>query len=868
MARRLSRRVSTQEKKKYTIDAFDALKDVLSSSSGEEADVSRLTTIGTPRKRKRSEYEEDSDFGEKEAAALEAEEADEAHSFDEDFEDEGIPSQDGDDGGEGEEEDDSDYKNGPMPFRKTKDLMFRSARGVGVASEIYNSLPTFDPRVQEFSRLNMNRSLPARGVGDGFRNQAKHKRAEAVFGGTAEDLAPYVYARRKWLDQATLPTRKMTRSNLGGFAHSFYLTHEMRQAEAVEGWAWYRERGGKKHFEANQSQEHYTVRCDKPNWLPGETLSFVAGPNRKQSLFHLPSGASMALNEAFPPKKESVPNDKRRRGFLINVGCKPRSVDWAPNQKGNLQYLAVATCEADTKEHVHHPPYEVQPITRLQIWAVQKKKVGKHSGTVDTSVKPRLVAVLRGEWGDIRRMKWCPAPFKATADDKTNIRLGLLAIICSDGWLRVLDVILPKSAKKNTKLLVIKSAAFEFKPPNTRCTSIAWHSSTTISAGCLNGFVATWTLPLHIPTPSNPHPTPKAWFYKMLHTAPIYNIASAYPSRRFLLFTAGSDGFTNMLDLRDPLCDTATAPRNRIAKSSSLVWNDACQHVFGTDENHGLRGHGVRNFHLGSTMARTNAPVLGLASSPVHPFLLLACSDGSVEATNPFRRSISPKSEIWQQIWFQHEWRRPMEELEPLLDIKTGLAHMPQPRVYREKKATLNGERVLRNGNGAKKARIEGPASAGDASSALVVDGSVRTGGSGATPMDIEVPTPSTNETATHTTNSDPPTNPTDPSHPTSLPSPSPNPNLNPTISAPDHPPSQPLIRLTTSFAARQINMFSTKGGSRGLRNVIDGVLYTTLYEGSSAVTCVAWNPNVSCGGWAAAGCASGLVRVEDLCLD
>ncbi|KAI9762146.1 MAG: hypothetical protein M4579_000626 [Chaenotheca gracillima] len=50
------------------------------------------------------------------------------------------------------------------------------------------------------------------------------------------------------------------------------------------------------------------------------------------------------------------------------------------------------------------------------------------------------------------------------------------------------------------------------------------------------------------------------------------------------------------------------------------------------------------------------------------------------------------------------------------------------------------------------------------------------------------------------------------------------------------------------------------------LKNIKSSAL-PTIYEERTAVTSIAWNPNVRCGGWAAAGMGSGLVRIEDLAL-
>ena len=44
-----------------------------------------------------------------------------------------------------------------------------------------------------------------------------------------------------------------------------------------------------------------------------------------------------------------------------------------------------------------------------------------------------------------------------------------------------------------------------------------------------------------------------------------------------------------------------------------------------------------------------------------------------------------------------------------------------------------------------------------------------------------------------------------------------------------------------------------------------NGIILATIYEEEAAATQVTWNPNLHCGGWAAAGMGCGLVRIEDL---
>lgn len=49
--------------------------------------------------------------------------------------------------------------------------------------------------------------------------------------------------------------------------------------------------------------------------------------------------------------------------------------------------------------------------------------------------------------------------------------------------------------------------------------------------------------------------------------------------------------------------------------------------------------------------------------------------------------------------------------------------------------------------------------------------------------------------------------------------------------------------------------------------NARAGIDYTTVYEEPTAISALAWNPNTHVGGWAAAGLADGLLRVEDIAL-
>ena len=48
-------------------------------------------------------------------------------------------------------------------------------------------------------------------------------------------------------------------------------------------------------------------------------------------------------------------------------------------------------------------------------------------------------------------------------------------------------------------------------------------------------------------------------------------------------------------------------------------------------------------------------------------------------------------------------------------------------------------------------------------------------------------------------------------------------------------------------------------------REAAKNAVMATIHEENTGLTQVAWNPNLKCGGWMAAGMGSGLVRVQDL---
>lgn len=73
----------------------------------------------------------------------------------------------------------------------------------------------------------------------------------------------------------------------------------------------------------------------------------------------------------------------------------------------------------------------------------------------------------------------------------------------------------------------------------------------------------------------------------------------------------------------------------------------------------------------------------------------------------------------------------------------------------------------------------------------------------------------------------------------------------------------EPLARIMEGYKAFQPGIQHSVSSKKAANPEVGKGI--TIYEESSAVTTLAWNPNLKCGTWAVAGLGSGLLRVEDV---
>lgn len=592
-------------------------------------------------------------------------------------------------------------------------------------------------------------TLHNRGIPDGVqRKGVKRVRQLFLFGSSADDTETVRKAIYRWAFEDTLPTRKQPDENgTGGFQPSYWHGEEGRAKEAAESWRWYHHDGGREAFEDRQFDDNISSEASQEFLPEGSERSFLMGPYQTPKLFKLGVCETMSLSQAWEAteangSEHSQQSDQtKRHGFMINVGSKVWCSEWAPNQSGPDQYLAVSALSPRALVPGQQFKPQQPHAASIQLWRFRANV----KGVIRMDEQPFLDTLLCTRWGDVKAIKWCPAPHEEPVDSN-NINLGLLAGVWGDGALRVLDI-RTQAGKEATSYRLVTKPAFEAAPPGTVFNSVTWVNSTRIAAGCANGCVAIFDLPNSLFT--NPPKPPRPCFFASIATGYILSLASAYPSHPNLLITTSTDGYARLTDLTSPNPSsfeaTVQAPRAR-STQELVVWNDFCQAGIMIDDNFSLKGLPLRRFFTTVALGRSTSAGTALATSPCHPFVLIGSANGEVTGSNPMRRIVESKYIPLLQKWFAHEWRRPAPGDKEKGFGEYGLARFTEGYKVYEGQRNYN-EGAMRDGKRAK-----------------------------------------------------------------------------------EH-----------------------------------GLYFHTVYEEETAVTALAWNPNPEYGGWAAAGCADGLLRVEDL---
>ena len=637
---------------------------------------------------------------------------------------------------------------------------------------------------------------------------SKRSRPIIVTGPGKEHIAHLARSRDQWGDDMTLPRRASMR-------YCFSHTKEKRQMEATSGWNWYYDHGGRTTFTKNQhlsalGEEEgakYIIEASRAKY------DVLLGPYGRQKLFSIPVLQSLDIDDSWSIAKDKdlanipqIPQKKKRLGWMLHTGNRVRCLDWAANQNGDLQYLAIATKRDIPKEVLKEAPSFTPspPIpSSIQIWqfSASPERAPKAS-SINMDCPPVLYQVLCTEWGDAKQVKWCPMPREfreAEAGERASI--GLLAGVWDDGRARVLDVIDQRPGGHGTAyctltyhdnyvigallriflfhVVRVESAACTIIPlSNSICTSLCWLSASDLAIGHSNGFLAIYSIAPKSPT-ADPPPgndiTPDGLANESVSTTNeisiptrralipiaqtyIMSLTTAYPSFPTLLMSSSASGYTRLTSLLSPTSSYVQSRRSTNAPPVMVYHHALYGCIFPDDGKEIVTYTGLRFWGngVGAADAAGCGGVAAVDVGKVHAAVAFGTADGRVVVTTPIEKIIQPREQGWQQTIFKHEWVK--------------------------KRVQVAGDKGDANNDDSGKA-IEG------------------------------------------------------------------------------------LSRITESYKPQPADVDRSFRGN--VAATIHGAskLTTTIYEEETGTTAVCWNPNLSCGGWLAVGWGSGLVRVEDVAI-
>lgn len=504
--------------------------------------------------------------------------------------------------------------------------------------------------------------LRTRGVADFSKIGGQEIRLKDLFGPGSEDLKPILTTRDYWSTQETLPLRQD-----GGLRRSFFERDGAREKEVQILQNWYAD-VGREAFARGQTISSLSLEESRlyRNTPGPDSLNILWGPIDEPQLLAFKKDTYANISE---PWKEN----KDRRGWLFNLGSRIQDAQWAVDEEGSTQYLAVATEQRPAGRQPQPLEYPKAPAfcaakpfpASIQIWGFEATDDLK----MDTSIEPRLQILICTKWGAPKQFRWCP--IKATQDQKASgntedKHIGLLAGIWSDGKARILDISIPRTDINSAEPLNLfySRAAFEISLPNTIPTCLHWLSATSLAIATTAGTVGIWTLtrPESFPSTVVDQFIPKPWFYHQLADTYILTMASGWPSQPHFLSVSIADGFARLYDLRSPLADTTASIRGRTL-CISQVWHEQTQSFAMPDEHYILKHNPIRRYYHNLYTMRLESSIMRVAACPVHPAILIGGAEGNVEASNPVGRIANYKVIPWQQKWFVHEWRGPVDKM-------------------------------------------------------------------------------------------------------------------------------------------------------------------------------------------------------------
>lgn len=179
-----------------------------------------------------------------------------------------------------------------------------------------------------------------------------------------------------------------------------------------------------------------------------------------------------------------------------------------------------------------------------------------------------------------------------------------------------------------------------------------WLNVNRIAAGLSDGSVAVWSIhPLRL---LQRHP---------VHSSPIIDIASSYPSQPFIVVTVPVGGVATITDLSRPNSELVYCPNLLIDfQPNLLAWSEHMRGYISIwpsafPASGVISFMSIRIFNQARLLLSLEGQPTSLAVGACHPYVLVGSSDGSLWVVNVFRKSTFYRKPSQKLKLFQHEYQ-------------------------------------------------------------------------------------------------------------------------------------------------------------------------------------------------------------------
>ncbi|KAK8126395.1 uncharacterized protein PG998_002154 [Apiospora kogelbergensis] len=369
-------------------------------------------------------------------------------------------------------------------------------------------------------------------------------------------------------------------------------------------------------------------------YIPQTATALISllGPFDALKEYKTQQGQAVTLATNSLPIDDTPDDSIEQGGYLLDVGGIVMSMGWAPLKK-------------TWRPTPGHVSYTVYRPSLLQHAGRSPRGVNFEA----RQTQPKLAVAFCFDWGRVMRMQWCPVPLPV--DD----HISLLAILCNDGRLRVLEVRQPQlqGSKATYEQIQEPLALMEIRnEQGIEISCFTWINTNRIATGLTDGSVVVWSIfPCRI---LQRHP---------IHSSPVMDISSSYPSHPFVIASLPVGGVATITDLNKPNGEMVYNPNLIIDfQPNLLAW---CEHMRGFvgvwpsafPASGCISFMAARIFPQARLVLSLDGQPTCLAVGSCHPYVLVGSSDGSLWIVNIFRKVTFYRKASHKLKLFQHEYQ-------------------------------------------------------------------------------------------------------------------------------------------------------------------------------------------------------------------